>query len=49
MFFGGWAGKLGDLTLGRETVYVPLSGNEVSFYVACGLLVAVDCDGALRT
>jgi hypothetical protein len=44
MFFGGWAGRLGDLALGREAVYVPLPRNEVSFYVACGLLVAVDCD-----
>jgi hypothetical protein len=49
MFFGGWAGRLGDLTLGREAVYVPLSGNEVSFYVARSLLVAVDCDGTLQT
>jgi hypothetical protein len=49
MLFGGWAGRLGDLTLGREAVYVPLPRNEVSFYVACGLLVAVDCDRALRT
>jgi hypothetical protein len=49
MFFGGWAGRFGDLALGREAVYVPLPGNEVSFYVACSLLVVVDCDGALRT
>jgi hypothetical protein len=49
MFFGSWAGRLVDLARGREAVYVPLSGNEVSFYVARGLLVAVDCDGALRT
>jgi hypothetical protein len=37
------------LALGREAVYVSLSGNEVSFYVTRSLLVAVDCDGALRT
>jgi hypothetical protein len=49
MFFGGWAGKPGDLALGREAVYVSLSRNEVSFYVTRNLLVAVDCDGALRT
>jgi hypothetical protein len=49
MFFGGWAGSLGDLALHREAVYVPLPWNEVSFYVARGLLVAVDCDRALRT
>ncbi len=49
MLFGGWAGSLGDLALRREEVYVPLPWNEVSFYVACGLLVAVDCDRALRT
>jgi hypothetical protein len=44
--FGGWAGRLGDLALGREAAYVPLSGNEVSFYVTRSLLVAIDCDGA---
>jgi hypothetical protein len=49
MFFGGWAGILGDLALGREAVYVPLSGNEIPFYVTRSLLVALDCDGALRT
>jgi hypothetical protein len=49
MFFGDWAGRLGDLALRREAVYVPLPWNEVSFYVARGLLVAVDCDCALRT
>jgi hypothetical protein len=49
MFFGGWAGRFGDLTLGREAAYVPLAGNEVSFYVTRSLLVVVDCDGALRT
>jgi hypothetical protein len=49
MLFGGWAGRLGDLVLRREAVYVPLPWNEVSFYVARGLLVAVDCDRALRT
>jgi hypothetical protein len=49
MFFGGWAGRLGDLALGRKAVYVPLPRNEVSFYIARGLLVAVDCDRALRT
>jgi hypothetical protein len=35
--------------LGREAVYVSLSGDEVSFYVTRNLLVAVNCDGALRT
>jgi hypothetical protein len=49
MLFGGWAGSLGDLALRREAVYVPLPWNEVSFYIARGLLVAVDCDRALRT
>jgi hypothetical protein len=49
MFFGVWAGRLGDLALGREAVYVSLSGNKVSFYVTRSLLVAVDYDGALRT
>ena len=49
MFFSGWAGRLGDLALGREAMYVSLSGNKVSFYVTRSLLVAVDCDGALRT
>jgi hypothetical protein len=49
MFFGGWAGRLGDLALGREAVYIPLPRNEVSFYVARDLLVVVDCDCALRT
>jgi hypothetical protein len=46
---GGWAGRLGDLALRREAVYVPLPWNKVSFYIACGMLVAVDCDRALRT
>jgi hypothetical protein len=49
MLFGGWAGSLGDLALRREAVYIPLPWNEVSFYVTRGLLVAVDCDRALRT
>jgi hypothetical protein len=49
MLFGGWAGSLGDLALCRKAVYVPLPWNEVSFYIARGLLVAVDCDHALRT
>jgi hypothetical protein len=49
MLFGGWTGRLGDLALRREAVYVPLPRNEISFYVVCGLLVAVDCDRALRT
>jgi hypothetical protein len=49
MLVGGWAGSLGGLALCREAVYVPLPWNEVSFYVACGLLVAIDCDRALRT
>jgi hypothetical protein len=42
----GWAGSLRDLVLRREAVYVPLPWNEVSFYVACNLLVAMDCDHA---
>ena len=46
MFFGGWAGRLGDLALGREAVYVSLSGDEVPLYVARGLLIAVDRNGA---
>jgi hypothetical protein len=46
---GGWAGSLGDLALRREAVYVPLPWSEVSFYVARGLLVAIDCDRALWT
>jgi hypothetical protein len=49
MLFGGWGGRLGDLALRREAMYVPLPWNEVSFYIARGLLVAVDCDCALRT
>jgi hypothetical protein len=49
MLFGGWIGRPGDFTLGREVVYVSLSGDEVSFYVTRNLLVAVNCDGALRT
>jgi hypothetical protein len=49
MLVGSWAGSLGDLALRREAVYVPLPWNEVSFYVAHGLLVALDCDRALRT
>jgi hypothetical protein len=49
VFFGGWAGRIGDLALGHEAVYVPLPRNKVSFYVARGLLVAVDCDRALWT
>jgi hypothetical protein len=49
MLFSGWASSLGDLALRCEVVYVPLPWNEVSFYVARGLLVAVNCDRALRT
>jgi hypothetical protein len=49
MFFGGWAGRLEDLALGREVVYVYLPRNEVPLYVTRSLLVVVDCDGALRT
>jgi hypothetical protein len=49
MLFGGWGGRLGDLTLCREAMYVPLPWNEVSFDIARGLLVAVDYDCALRT
>jgi hypothetical protein len=49
MFFGGWSGGPGGLALGREAMHVSLSRDEVSFYVTCNLLVAVDCDGALRT
>jgi hypothetical protein len=49
MLVGGWAGSLGDFALRRKAVYVPLPWNEVSFNVARGLLVAIDCDHALRT
>jgi hypothetical protein len=49
MFVGGWAGSLGDLALRRKAVYVPLPWNEVPFNVARSLLVAIDCDDALRT
>jgi hypothetical protein len=49
MLVGGWAGSLGDIALRRKAVYVPLSWNEVSFNVVCSLLVAIDCDHALRT
>jgi hypothetical protein len=49
MLFGSWAGRLRDFALRREAVYIPLPWNEISFYVASGLLVAVDCDCALRT
>jgi hypothetical protein len=49
MLFGVWASRLGDLALGCEAVYVSLPGNEVPLYVTSSLLVAVDCDGALRT
>jgi hypothetical protein len=49
MLVGGWAGSLGDFALRRKAVYVPLPWNEVSFDVASGLLVAIDCDHALRT
>jgi hypothetical protein len=41
MLFSGWAGRLGDLALRREAVYVPLPWDKVSFYIARGLLVAV--------
>jgi hypothetical protein len=49
MLIGGRTGGLGDFALHREAVYVPLAWNEVSFNVVCGLLVAIDCDHALRT
>jgi hypothetical protein len=49
MLVGCWAGSLGDFVLRRKAVYVPLPWNEVSFNVARGLLVAIDCDHALRT
>ena len=42
----GWAGRRRDFALGRETVYISLTGHEVPLYVARRLLVAVDCDGA---
>ena len=35
-----------DLALGREAVHISLSGDEVPLYVARGLLIAVDRDGA---
>jgi hypothetical protein len=49
MLVGGWAGSLGDFAPCRKAVYVSLPWNEVSFNVACSLLVAIDCDHALRT
>jgi hypothetical protein len=49
MPLGGWIGRLGDFTLGREAVHISLSGDEVSFYVTRNLLVAVNCDGASGT
>jgi hypothetical protein len=49
MLVGGWAGSIGDFTLCRKAVYVLLPWNKVSFIVACSLLVAIDCDHALRT
>jgi hypothetical protein len=49
MLIGDWADSLEDFALCRKAVYVPLSWNEVSFNVARGLLVAIDCDHALRT
>jgi hypothetical protein len=42
VLFIGWAGGCGDLALGREAVYVSLTGHEVSLYVARSLLIAVD-------
>jgi hypothetical protein len=42
-------GQPRDFALRRKAVYVPLPWNEVSFNVARGLLVAIDCDHALRT
>jgi hypothetical protein len=49
MLVGGWTGSLGDFALRRKALYVPLPWNKVSFNVARGLLVAIDCDHALRT
>jgi hypothetical protein len=49
MLVGGWAGSLVDFALRRKAVYVTLPWNEVSFNVARSLLVAIDCDHALRT
>jgi hypothetical protein len=49
VLFVSWAGRRGDLALGREAVHVSLSEDEVSFYVSRSLLVAVDRDGTLRT
>jgi|SRR5699024_6443837 hypothetical protein len=49
MFFGNRAVRLGGFALRREAVHVPLPWNEVSFYVARDLLVAVNCDCALWT
>ena len=40
----GWAGRRGDLALGREAVHVSLTGHEVPLYVARSLLIAEDCD-----
>jgi hypothetical protein len=49
MLVGGWAGSLGDFALRCKAVYVSFPWNEVSFNVARSLLVAIDCDHALRT
>ena len=49
MFVDGWVGSLWDFALCHKAVYVPLPWNEVSFNVTRSVLVAVDCDHALRT
>jgi hypothetical protein len=49
MLVGGWAGSLRDFALRHKAVYVSLPWNKVSFNVTRSLLVAIDCDHALRT
>jgi hypothetical protein len=46
VLFIGWAGRRGDLALGREAMHVSLTGHKVPLYVACRLLVAVDRNDA---
>jgi hypothetical protein len=49
MLVGGWAGSLGDFTLRRKAVYVPLTENKVSLNITRSLLVSVHRYYALRT
>ena len=46
VLFVGWADRRRDLALGREAVHVSLPGDEVPLYIARGLLIAVDRNGA---